>query len=193
MKRIAVFCGSSRGKNEVYCEQACLLGETLVQRGIGLVYGGGNVGLMKYVADGVIRQGGEVIGIIPAFLNKKGIVHTGLTELIVVETMHERKAKMNELADGVIALPGGYGTLEEFFEMITWGQLRLHQKPVAILNTNGFYNPLIQQIEVMTTEGFLKESYRELLIVNDTIPNLLEKMNRYQPPVFDKWFTSHSQ
>jgi uncharacterized protein (TIGR00730 family) len=187
MKRIAVFCGSGRGKNEVYCEQACFLGETLAQRGIGLVYGGGHVGLMKDVADGAIRQGGEVIGIIPAFLNKKGIVHTSLTELIVVETMHERKAKMNELADGVIALPGGYGTMEEFFEMITWGQLHLHQKPVALLNTNGFYNPLIQQIEVMTTEGFLKESYRELLIVDNTIPNLLDTMNRYQPPVFDKW------
>jgi uncharacterized protein (TIGR00730 family) len=187
MKRIAVFCGSSRGKNEVYCEQASLLGETLARRGIGLVYGGGRVGLMKYVADGAIRQGGEVTGIIPAFLNRKGIVHTGLTELIVVETMHERKAKMNELADGVIALPGGYGTLEEFFEMITWGQLRLHQKPVALLNTNGFYNPLIRQIEVMTTEGFLKESYRELLIVDDTVHHLLDKMNRYQPPVFDKW------
>jgi uncharacterized protein (TIGR00730 family) len=193
MKRIAGFCGSSLGTNDVYRQQAGLLGETIARMGIGLVYGGGNVGLMKYVADAAIRQGGEVTGIIPAFLNKTGIVHTGLTELIVVETMHERKAKMNELSDGVIALPGGYGTMEEFFEMITWGQLHLHQKPVAILNTNGFYNPLIQQVETMLTEGFLKEPYRELLIVDDTIPTLLEKMNRYQPPAFDKWFTSHFQ
>ncbi|MDR1203557.1 MAG: TIGR00730 family Rossman fold protein [Tannerellaceae bacterium] len=187
MRRIAVFCGSSLGANEVYCEQAYLLGETVARLGIGLVYGGGNVGLMKYVADGAIRRGGEVIGVIPGFLNKKEIAHTGLTELIVVETMHERKAKMNELADGVIALPGGYGTMEEFFEMITWGQLHLHQKPVAILNTNGFYNPLIKQVEVMATEGFLKESYRKILIIDDTIPCLLEKMNQYKPPVFDKW------
>ncbi|MDR1624209.1 MAG: TIGR00730 family Rossman fold protein [Tannerellaceae bacterium] len=187
MKRIAVFCGSSLGKNEIYREQACLLGETIARLGIGLVYGGGNVGLMKYVADGAIRQGGEVTGIIPAFLNKKDIAHAGLTELIVVKTMHERKFKMNALSDGMIALPGGYGTMEEFFEMITWGQLHLHQKPVAILNTNGFYNPLIRQVETMLAEGFLKESYRNLLIVDDTIPSLLEKMYRYQPPVFDKW------
>ncbi|MDR3140760.1 MAG: TIGR00730 family Rossman fold protein [Tannerellaceae bacterium] len=193
MKKIAVFCGSSLGKNEVYREQARLLGETIARLGIGLVYGGGNVGLMKYVADGAIRQGGEVTGVIPAFLNKEEIAHAGLTELIVVETMHERKAKMNELSDGIIALPGGYGTMEEFFEMITWGQLHLHQKPVAILNTNGFYNPLIRQVETMLTEGFLKEPCRELLIVDDTIPSLLEKMRRYQPPVFDKRLTSHSQ
>jgi uncharacterized protein (TIGR00730 family) len=187
MKRIAVFCGSSLGTDEVYREQAYLLGETLALRGIGLVYGGGAVGLMKYVADGALQKGGEVTGIIPAFLNKKGIAHTGLTELIEVETMHERKAKMYELSDGFIALPGGYGTMEEYFEMIAWGQLHLHQKPVGILNTRGFYNPLLWQIKTMLAEGFLKESYRELILIDYSISSLLEKMHHYQPPVFDKW------
>lgn len=187
MKRIAVFCGSSLGKNEVYREQAYLLGQTFAQMGIELVYGGANVGLMKYVADGTLEYGGKAIGIIPGFLEKKEIAHTGLTELLVVKTMHERKSKMSELCDGVIALPGSYGTMEEFFEMITWGQLRLHQKPVAILNINGFYGPLIKQIEIMATEGFLKESSRNLLIVDDNIPGLLDKMKQYQPPAFDKW------
>ncbi|MDR0747962.1 MAG: TIGR00730 family Rossman fold protein [Tannerellaceae bacterium] len=179
MKRIAVFCGSGLGKNEVYRQQASLLGETIARRGTGLVYGGGNAGLMKYVADGALRQGGEVTGVIPAFLNRDEIAHAGLTELIVVETMHERKRKMNELSDGFIALPGGYGTMDEFFEMITWEQLHLHQKPVALLNANGFYTPLLRQIKMMLNEGFLKESCRRLLIEDDSISSLLEKMTSH--------------
>ena len=137
MKSITVFCGSSFGSDEIYKEQAILLGQTLAKQNIQLIYGGANVGLMGAVADGVLLEGGKVIGVLPHFLQSKEIAHQDLTELILVETMHERKTKMNNLCDGVIVLPGGYGTLEEFFEMITWAQLGLHKKPIAILNING--------------------------------------------------------
>jgi uncharacterized protein (TIGR00730 family) len=142
MKRITVFCGSSFGSEKEYQEQAFMLGKTLAERNIGLVYVGANVGLMGAVANGTIENKGKVIGVLPRFLQKKEIAHQGLTELILVETMHERKTKMNELTDGVITLPGGCGTLEEFFEMLTWTQPGLHEKPIAILNTNGFYDEL---------------------------------------------------
>ncbi len=131
MKRVTVFCGSSYGTDNLYKDQAFLLGQTLANQEIGLVYGGAKVGLMGAVADGVLSKGGEAIGVLPYFLQKKEVAHEQLTELILVETMHERKAKMNELSDGVIALPGGFGTLEELFEMLTWAQLGLHKKPIA--------------------------------------------------------------
>jgi len=187
MKRITVFCGSSFGTEEIYKEQAALLGETLAKQNIELVYGGANVGLMGAVADAVLSKGGKVIGVLPNFLRSKEIAHQGLTELILVESMHERKTKMNDLCDGVIALPGGFGTLEELFEMITWAQLGLHKKPIAILNINGFYDSLIQLTEVMVSKGLLKEANQQMLLVSDTIDDLLDKMNNYTAPAVGKW------
>ncbi|MDR7212522.1 TIGR00730 family Rossman fold protein [Flavobacterium piscis] len=187
MKRITVFCGSSFGTDEIYKEQATLLGETLAIQNIGLVYGGANVGLMGAVADGVLNKGGKVIGVLPDFLRSKEIAHTGLTELILVESMHERKTKMNDLCDGVIALPGGFGTLEELFEMVTWAQLGLHKKPIAILNINRFYDPLVEMIQTMVTKGLLKEANQQMLLVSDTIEDLLDKMQNYVPPTVGKW------
>ena len=187
MKRITVFCASSIGKEKVFENQAFLLGQTLANLKIGLVYGGANIGLMGAVADGALSKGGEVIGVLPIFLREKEIAHKNLTELIIVETMHERKTKMNELSDGVIALPGGFGTLEELFEMLTWGQLGLHKKPIAVLNIGGFYDHLIDLIQVMVEKGLLKKVNKEMLIVSDNINDLLEKMKHYVAPKVGKW------
>jgi uncharacterized protein (TIGR00730 family) len=189
MKRITVFCGSSFGSEKEYQEQAFMLGKTLAERNIGLVYGGANVGLMGAVANGAIENKGKVIGVLPRFLQNKEIAHQGLTELILVETMHERKTKMNELTDGVITLPGGYGTLEEFFEMLTWAQLGLHKKPIAILNTNGFYDELLALVNTMVKKGFLKEANRNLLLISDDINDLLDQMTNYKAPVVSKWIS----
>lgn len=187
IKRIAVFCGSSRGTNEIYGEQAYLLGKTLAERNIGLVYGGANVGLMKEVADGALASGGEVIGVLPEFLMKKEIAHKGLSRIVLVSTMHERKYRMYQMCDGVIALPGSYGTMDEFFEMITWGQLGLHQKPVALLNVNSFYNSLIDLIRTMAEEGFLKKEYQDIMLTGSTIQEVLTQMEAYQAPAIPKW------
>ncbi|MBO6186248.1 MAG: TIGR00730 family Rossman fold protein [Chryseobacterium sp.] len=189
MKSITVFCGSSFGLDEIYKEQAFLLGKTLAKQNIQLIYGGANVGLMGAVADGTIQNGGQAIGVLPHFLQSKEIAHQNLTELILVETMHERKTKMNELCDGVIVLPGGYGTLEEFFEMITWAQLGLHKKPIAILNIDGFYDDLIKLVQTMVDKGFLKQINQEMLLVSDSIDALLEKMRNYQAPTVGKWIS----
>ncbi|WP_404985110.1 TIGR00730 family Rossman fold protein [Chryseobacterium sp. M5] len=189
MKSITVFCGSSFGSDELYKEQATLLGQTLAKQNIQLIYGGANVGLMGAVADGVLQEGGKAIGVLPHFLQSKEIAHQNLTELILVETMHERKTKMNELCDGVIVLPGGYGTLEEFFEMITWAQLGLHKKPIAILNIDGFYDDLIKLVQTMVDKGFLKQINQEMLLVSDSIDALLEKMRNYQAPTVGKWIS----
>lgn len=187
MNRITVFCGSSFGTEEIYKEQATLLGQTLAKQNIELVYGGANVGLMGAVADGVLNAGGKAIGVLPNFLRSKEIAHLGLTELILVESMHERKTKMNDLCDGVIALPGGFGTLEELFEMLTWGQLGLHKKPIGILNINGFYDSLIELTKVMVEKGLLKPVNQEMLLVSDTIEDLLHQMRNYVPPATGKW------
>ncbi|MBF4518237.1 TIGR00730 family Rossman fold protein [Flavobacterium sp. ANB] len=187
MKRITVFCGSSFGTEEIYKEQATLLGQTLAKQNIELVYGGANVGLMGAVADGVLNEGGKVIGVLPNFLRSKEIAHLGLTELILVESMHERKTKMNDLCDGVIALPGGFGTLEELFEMLTWGQLGLHKKPIAILNIDGFYDSLIELTKVMVEKGLLKEVNQKMLLVSDNVEDLLEQMKNYVAPTVGKW------
>lgn len=189
MKSITVFCGSSFGSDEIYKDQAILLGQTLAKQNIQLVYGGANVGLMGAVADGVLQEGGKAIGVLPHFLQSKEIAHQDLTELILVETMHERKTKMNDLCDGVIVLPGGYGTLEEFFEMITWAQLGLHKKPIAILNINGFYDDLIKLVQNMVDKGFLKQINQEMLLVSDSIDELLEKMKNYRAPSVGKWIS----
>lgn len=187
MKRITVFCGSSFGTEAIYAEQATLLGETFAKENIELVYGGANVGLMGALADGILNNGGKAIGVLPNFLRSKEIAHLGLTELILVESMHERKTKMNDLCDGVIALPGGFGTLEELFEMLTWAQLGLHKKPIAILNINGFYNSLIELTETMVEKGLLKEANQKMLLVSDNIPDLLHQMRNYIPPTVGKW------
>ena len=187
MKRITVFCGSSFGTEEIYKEQATLLGQTMAKQNIELVYGGANVGLMGAVADGILNEGGKAIGVLPNFLRSKEIAHLGLTELILVESMHERKTKMNDLCDGVIALPGGFGTLEELFEMLTWAQLGLHKKPIAILNINGFYDSLIELTKVMVEKGLLKEANQQMLLVSDNIDDLLEQMKNYVAPTTGKW------
>jgi uncharacterized protein (TIGR00730 family) len=189
IKRITVFCGSSLGSNDIYRVQANLLGQTLAKQDIELVYGGAKIGLMGAVADGALNGGGRVIGVLPKFLRSKEIAHEGLTQLILVDSMHERKTKMSELCDGVIALPGGYGTLEEFFEMLTWSQLGLHQKPVAILNVNGFYDSLIALVKNMVDNGLLKEVNQKMLLMSNDVDELLNKMRSYVPPVVGKWIT----
>ncbi len=192
MKRITVFCGSSFGTDEIYKEQAYILGETLAKNNIEVVYGGANVGLMGAVADGALSVKGKVIGVLPDFLKGKEIAHRNLTELIITETMHERKVKMNELSDGVIAMPGGYGTLEEFFEMLTWGQLGLHKKPIAILNINGFYNELKLLIQTMVDKGFLKSINQEMLLISNNIDELINMMQNYKAPTVGKWITNET-
>jgi uncharacterized protein (TIGR00730 family) len=187
MKRITVFCASSFGTEKIYEEQAIALGRTLAEQNIELVYGGANVGLMGAVADGTLNAGGKVIGVLPNFLRSKEIAHQGLTELILVESMHERKTKMNELCDGIIALPGGFGTLEELFEMLTWAQLGLHKKPIAILNVNGFYDSLLELLQTMTEKGLLKEVNQKMLLVSEDIEDLLNQMKNYIPPTVGKW------
>ena len=182
LKSIAVFCGSSNGSTEVYIESAKKFGRELAKRNITLVYGGASVGVMGAVADAVLAEGGKVIGIMPGFLEEREISHTGLSELIVVHSMHERKAKMAELADGFVALPGGPGTLEEFFEIFTWAQLGLHQKPCGLLNINHYYDPLVELFHHMTKEKFLQEMYRSMAIVADEPKQLLEKFATYEPP-----------
>ncbi|WP_295222548.1 TIGR00730 family Rossman fold protein [uncultured Chryseobacterium sp.] len=189
MKSITVFCGSSFGSDDIYKEQATLLGQTLARQDIQLVYGGADVGLMGAVADGALNSNGKVIGVLPHFLQSKEIAHKQLTELVLVETMHERKIKMNDLCDGVIVLPGGYGTLEEFFEMITWAQLGLHQKPIGILNIDGFYDDLIRMVQTMVDKGFLQQVNHDMLLISDRIEDLLEMMKNYKAPTVGKWIS----
>lgn len=189
MKRITVFCGSSSGTKEIYRQKAYRLGEVLAENNIGLVYGGARIGLMGAVADGALSKGGEVIGVLPHFLRKVEIQHTGLTQLILVDSMHERKLKMNELSDGVIALPGGFGTLEELFEMLTWAQLGLHKKPIALFNVDGFYNSLIAFIQETTDKGFLKEINQSMVLVSDDAHDIIQKMKTYVPPDTTKWIS----
>lgn len=192
MKRITVFCGSSLGTEDNYKLQATLLGKTLAKHNIELVYGGAKVGLMGAVADGVLSEGGKVTGVLPNFLRSKEIAHEQLTELILVDSMHERKTKMNELCDGVIAMPGGFGTLEELFEMLTWAQLGLHKKPIAILNIDGFYDSLIVMVQTMVDKGFLKVINQQMLLVSDNIDELLYKMKNYEAPTVAKWINKES-
>lgn len=176
----------------MYEARAYETGAVLAKSGIGIVYGGARVGLMGAVADGALAHGGEVIGVLPRFLSGKEIGHNGLTDLILVDTMHERKTKMHELADGVITLPGGFGTMEELFEMLTWGQLGLHMKPVGILNISGFYNELIDLLQTMVDKGFLKPENQRMLLFADTPEELLAKMRRYQAPAAPKWITKET-
>ncbi len=187
LRAIAVFCGSSEGNDTIILSEATKLGATLAKENITLVYGAAKIGVMGKIAEAALKQHGKVIGVIPEFLKLKEVVHLGLYELISTKNMHQRKLKMHELSDGFIALPGGFGTLEELFEIITWAQLGLHQKPIGLLNSNGFFNDLINMVETMTAKGFLKFENLELLIVDNTINGLLEKMNNYKSLPTPKW------
>lgn len=175
LKRIAIFCGSRDGASKTYREGAIKLGLELVKNNITLVYGGSCVGIMGAVADVVINEGGKAIGVLPKFLEEREISHKNLTELIIVDTMHERKAKMAELADGFIALPGGPGTLEEFFEIFTWAQIGLHQKPCGLLNINHYYDPLITMLDHMVDQGFLPAQYRSLALIESDPKALIDR------------------
>lgn len=179
MRSIVVYCGANPGSNPVYSEKAYELGAELARREIRLIYGGGNLGLMGRVADGAMENEGAATGIIPNFLAKLEVAHKTLTELHFVETMHERKAKMVSMSDGVIALPGGYGTLDELFEILTWSQLKTFDGPVGLLNINGLYDLLIAHLDKLVEEGFLARTNRDILQVADNIPELLEKMTAY--------------
>ncbi len=174
MPRIAVFCGASLGRDPIYAETAERVGRAIVERGYGVVYGGGHVGLMGIVADAAMKAGGEVIGVIPRFMEKAEEAHRGVTELILVDSMHERKLRMHQLSDAVIALPGGFGTLDELFELLTWRQLGLHAQPLGLLNVKGFFDPLLAQQERMEREGFLHGSTR--LIAEASVGPLLSRI-----------------
>jgi uncharacterized protein (TIGR00730 family) len=179
MKSVVVYCGSNPGNKPVYKEVAYELGKKLCQREINVVYGGGNLGLMGTVADGALESGGCVTGIIPNFLAKLEVAHKTLTELHFVDTMHERKAKMVSLSDGVITLPGGYGTMDELFEILAWAQLKIFHGPVGVLNINGFYDHLIAHCDKMMEEGFLRPENRALMLVAETVDELLVKMESF--------------
>jgi hypothetical protein len=182
MKRICVFCGSSLGLKPEYKKAAQELGYLMAKEGIGLVYGGASVGLMGQIADQILKEGGEAIGVIPHFMVEKELAHPNLTQLKIVHSMHERKALMAELSDGFIALPGGFGTFEEFFEVLTWGQLNIHTKPCGLLNVSGYYNKLVGFIDSSVTEGFVKVECRDLILVSDEPKELLAKFKDYKAP-----------
>lgn len=186
MKKVAVFCGSSVGFSEIYKNDAVKLGNHFAENNIGLVYGGGKIGMMGILADTIIEKKGEVIGVIPGLLRHEEVAHTEITEMIVTKTMSKRKMKISKLVDGYIALPGGFGTLDEIFEALTLGQLGIESKPVGILNTNGFFNHLIKQLDVMVSEGYLKQSNKEMLIISDSVDELCTLMLNYKAPIMTK-------
>ncbi len=190
IQRICVFTGSQIGGRPVYAEQARRLGRLLAEHGIGLVYGGGSVGLMGIIADAALEAGAEVIGVIPEVLMIREVTHPGLTELRVVGTMHERKALMNELSDAFIAMPGGFGTLDELFEAITWAQLGLHRKPIGLLNVAGYYDALLAFIAHAIAEEFILPEYAQLLTVAPDAERLLQQVLEFQPPlIVPRWIT----
>jgi uncharacterized protein (TIGR00730 family) len=190
IERICIFCGSSLGRRAEYRFAAEAVGRFLAQRGITVVFGGGKVGLMGAVADAALAAGGNVIGVIPEVLFDKEIGHTGLTQMHVVRNLHERKAMMADLSDGFIALPGGYGTLEEFCEVITWSQLSLHQKPCGFLNVEVYWNPMVEMFDQAVREQFLKPQNRGIVLVDDDIEVLLAKMTAWRPSGEAKWIGS---
>lgn len=181
MKRIVVFCGSSLGFNSIYKQAAINLGDAFIKNKIGLVYGGGKIGMMGVIADTMLAKKGEVIGVIPKLLEKEEVIHTEVEEMIVCKNMSERKVIMSKLVDGYITLPGGFGTLDELFEALTLNQLHIEQKPVGILNVNGYFDATLHQLDKMVEEGFLKKMNKDLLIVSDDIDDLLMKMKKYTP------------
>lgn len=190
MKRICVFCGSSSGESPVYLEAATRVGEILAREGLGLVYGGSRVGLMGRLADAMLEHGGEVVGVIPRALVNREVAHGGLSELRIVGSMHERKAVMAELSDAFIALPGGLGTLEELFEVVTWSQLGLHQKPSGVLDVRGYYQPLIAFLDHAVNEGFLASSHRRMIMLEEDPEALVARLREYEAPVVPKWIAA---
>jgi uncharacterized protein (TIGR00730 family) len=193
LRSLCVFCGASPGANPVYREAAINLGRTLAQQGIQLIYGGGAVGLMGIVADAALEAGGEVIGIIPQSLKSAEIGHNGLTRLEVVDGMHARKARMAELSDGFIALPGGLGTLEELFEVWTWGQLGYHSKPLGLLEVNGFYAKLNDFLDHLVEERFVRAPHRAMVQINESPTELIAAMAQWKPAVAPKWVDREPQ
>lgn len=188
MKSICIFCGANYNGDPVLKQTIDQLAEVMVSRNISLVYGGGKVGVMGLIADAVLNRGGKAIGVIPKFLMNKEVGHTGLTELHIVESMHQRKQMMNDLSDGVITLPGGLGTLEEFFEVLTWLQLGLHNHPVGLLNVNGFYDLLLQQLDLMVEQRFMKKVNRDLIITSADAIELVNLMDNLKPEPEEVWF-----
>jgi uncharacterized protein (TIGR00730 family) len=187
MKRICVYCGSNSGLRSIYAEAARDLAETLVRHEFELVYGGADKGIMGVIADAVLEQGGKVHGVIPKMLCEKELAHNGLTELHVVASMHERKTMMAALSDGFIAMPGGYGTLEEIIEIITWGQLKFHDKPCGLLNIDGYFDHLLRYLDHANAEGFLRDENRRMLLCSDTAPGLVRQFEEYTAPKVGKW------
>lgn len=187
MKSIAVFCGASMGNDDEIISTAYTLGATLVERNITLVYGAAKIGIMGQVAKGVTDANGLAIGVIPEFLKTKEIVNNELSELIITTNMHDRKVLIYEKSDGFMIIPGGFGTMDEFFEIATWGQLGLHTKPIGILNINGYYDALIKQCKTMVERGFLAQDNHDAIVVDTTIEGLLEKMNNFIPLPAPEW------
>lgn len=187
IKRVCVFCGSSPGTKPVYTQTAQAVGRILCQRGIELVYGGGNVGLMGAMADACLSDGGRVIGVIPQAMVDREVAHTGLTKLHIVTSMHERKALMADLSDAFVALPGGFGTWDEFCEVLTWSQLGIQRKACALLNINGYYDSFLQMTDLAVSEGFVRASNRELLIADTDPARLIDRLSSYSIPVAEKW------
>jgi uncharacterized protein (TIGR00730 family) len=193
IKKVCVFCGSSAGNRPVYRESAAQLGNQLAASGITLVFGGGRVGLMGVLADSVLQGGGEVIGVMPRALAEKEIAHSSLTHLHIVETMHERKALMADLADSFVLLPGGFGSWEEFCEVVTWLQLGMHRKPCGILNVAGYYDGLLALTAHAVGEGFLALAYKEMVIVRDNVEQLLSQLNTAPLPSIAKWVSKQER
>ncbi|WP_396637637.1 TIGR00730 family Rossman fold protein [Maribacter sp. R77961] len=189
MKGIVVFCGSSIGEDPKFAEDAHELGAKLAKQRIALIYGGAKIGIMGKVAQGALENDGKVIGVIPEFLKRKEVYHDGLSELIITQNMHDRKLRMHELSEGILMLPGGFGTLEEFFEMLTWAQLGLHPYPIAVLNTNGFYDELLQMLARMVAKGFVKKENLNAILVETNIDTLLDKMKAFKPLPKPQWMT----
>ncbi len=187
IKALAVFCGSSLGNDEAYMADARAVGKLLATHNIRLVYGGSRMGMMGTVADSVLNEGGQVTGVLPTFIKNKEIAHEGLTELIEVDSMQERKMTMHNISDATIIMPGGYGTLDKMFEFLTWAQLGIHKKPIGIYNSNGFYNHLIQFLDGAVANGFLRRSNREILLVEEDVEKLLFQMDQYTGPEKPEW------
>lgn len=184
---LLVYCGANEGNGSVYRDAAAELGTLLAKENITLVFGGGSIGLMGIVADAALQSGGKVSGVIPDFLDAKEIGHKGVTQMHLVGSMHERKALMEKLSDAIVALPGGFGTMDEIFEMLTWAQLGLHRKPVGLLNINNYYDHFLAQLDVMVREGFLTPSNRNLLVVATSPAELIERLRHSNPVVEEKW------
>lgn len=192
MKNVLLFCGSSKGNDQEIVDMAYALGKYMAENNFRLIYGGGNVGLMGIIANSVMQHGGEVIGIIPEFLMVREVGHVDVTEFFVVKSMHERKALMCDKADLILAIPGGFGTFDELFEMLTWLQLGLHTKPIGLLNFNGFFDLLLKQLDHMVEKGFLRPSNRDLILVKEDYKEMMEALNKLKMEVDTKWFTDRN-